>query len=131
MLDVPISHDCSTDAYLSGGHHSLCVPSFSYMCARLRIHASNILLISSSIERCKSSTFAAKRAENILPYMSYSNRPKADVVDRMRRIKAIREIQENVVINNSERISFRSILFYLPSFFVHAYRIADIDFLSV
>ncbi|GKB60967.1 reverse transcriptase domain-containing protein [Tanacetum coccineum] len=53
---------------------------------------------SSSIKRCKSSTFAAKRTENIFPYMSYSDRQIDDVVDRMHRIKARREIQENVVV---------------------------------
>ncbi|GJX08710.1 hypothetical protein Tco_0196642 [Tanacetum coccineum] len=51
--------------------------------------------------------------------MSYLDQQKAEVVDRICRIKAGRKIEENVVINDLVQIGFRCALFDFPSSFMH------------
>ncbi|GKB11476.1 hypothetical protein Tco_0845399, partial [Tanacetum coccineum] len=63
--------------------------------------------------------------DTLLFAMSYLDRQKVEVVDRICRIKAGHEIEENVVINDLVQIGFRRALFDFPSSYRQKVEVVD------
>ncbi|GJU62322.1 hypothetical protein Tco_1244157 [Tanacetum coccineum] len=82
MFDVPIAPDCSIDEEPIENQHSLRVFSFGYTVQNLLV---------------------------FLGQMAQKDLQKAEVVDRMCRIKEGCEIEESVVISDLAQISFRRV----------------------
>nr|GEX39749.1 putative methylesterase 12, chloroplastic [Tanacetum cinerariifolium] len=99
-------------------------PSFDYH--RLKKHKSSTYQIDEtpSFDLCKKGEKEAISWRgvyiNAAMMMSYLDRQKAEVVVRICRVKAGREIEENAVIHDLGQIGFRRALFDFPSSFMHA-----------